>query len=126
MGNFISKNVSLFATLYGVWWVYNYFKVESKPFTKSVASVLAEIQFAANGSNYIKYPNAGFVLDPDKLNPDYTVRDKTWLKAMSMTHDDHMDYLERLFDGNLQLRPRYQPLIGQIVTAQALDMIDKG
>jgi len=94
--------------------------------TRPVAAALAEIQFAINGSNYIRYPNPGFYLNPDKLDQDNRVRDKVWLKAMYMTHDDHADYIEQIFDSTLQLKAPYIPLIGGLVDAGTIVTALKG
>tara|TARA_B100000700_G_scaffold37798_1_gene37456 strand:- start:2572 stop:2973 length:402 start_codon:yes stop_codon:yes gene_type:complete len=94
--------------------------------TRPVADALAEIQFTLNGSGYIKYPNPGFYLNPDKLGADYEVLDRTWLKAMYLTHEDHGDYIEQIFDPQLKLKPAYYPLIGQEVNASTIVTALKG
>lgn len=126
MGNFISKNVSLMLAVAAAYYVYKQIDEKSKVITKPIGQALAEIQFLLNGSNYIKVPNPGFFLNPDKLDTNFKVKDKTWLKAMTMTHDDHQDLIEQIFDGDFVLKPRYQVLIGQAVTAGSIATADKG
>jgi len=97
-------------------WLYKQTQKGAELVAKPIGSMLAEIQFKLNGSNYITYPNAGFYLNPDKLNDDYSVRDKIWLKAMYLAHDKHPEFIEQIFDPHLRLKPIYKPLIGQIVS----------
>ena len=90
------------------------------PATKPISKLLAEIQFFMNDSSYIKYPNAGFVLNRDKLDYNYKIANTTWLKAMAAAHPDHEGFLNEIFDGNLTLKPIYHPLLNAVVDADSI------
>ena len=90
------------------------------PVTKPISKLLAEIQFFVNDSSYIKYPNAGFVLNRDKLDHNYKIANMTWLKAMVAAHDDHEGFFNEIFDDSLILKPIYRPLLNATVTADSI------
>lgn len=126
MADFIKRNFgALLLAGLGVW-LYQQTKKGADVVAKPIGSMLAEIQFKLNGSDYIKYPKAGFYLDDTKLNDDYTVRDKVWLKAMYLAHDKHADYIEQIFDPYLRLKPLYIPLIGLEVNDATIATAAKG
>ena len=133
MANFMNANFKWLLLAAGAYYWYTkeggFFdtaKKVTRPLTRHVAAALSEVQFAVNGSNYIKYPNPGFYLNPDKLDAQQRVIDKTWLKAMYLSHDDHGDYIEQIFDANLQLKAPYIPLIGGLVDASSIVTALKG
>ncbi|MFK3865174.1 hypothetical protein [Pseudoalteromonas rhizosphaerae] len=125
---FVSKaferNLPTFIGLFGIYWMLNNFIKKGQeitaPLTKPVSKALTEFQFFVNDSNYIKYPNAGFYLNPAKINYEYKVIDMEWLHAITMTHDDHEVFLNEIFDENLILKPIYRPLIGAEVSAASI------
>ncbi|MBE0378997.1 hypothetical protein [Pseudoalteromonas prydzensis] len=126
MAKFLNTNFKWLLLAAAAAYFYRKTDAAVKTLTRPVAAALAEVQFAINGSNYIKYPNPGFYLNPDKLDSDQRVRDKTWLKAMYMTHDDHGDYIEQIFDASLQLKAPYIPLVGGVVDAASIVTALKG
>lgn len=129
MANFLDRNWSTILLLLGGYYAYSQMVLRGReavaPLTKPVSRALAEVQFFLNGSNYIKYPNAGFYLDPSKMDFNNKVTDMTWLKAMTLTHDDHEAMLNHIFDNTLTLKPQYRVLIGGIVDAESIATVDK-
>lgn len=130
MAKFLDRNWSTILLLLGGYYAYSQIVLRGReaiaPVTRPISKILAEIQFAVNGSNYIRYPNAGFYLDPSKLDYTYKVVDMQWLKAMSLTHDDHEDYLNEIFDADLRLKPQYRVLIDGLVDAETITIAAKG
>ncbi|WP_462172020.1 hypothetical protein [Pseudoalteromonas xiamenensis] len=126
MANTLKNNLVPLTVFVIAAWFYHKAQKGAAIIAKPVGSLLAELQFAVNGSNYIKYTAPGFFLNPDKLNPDNTVNDRLWLKAMYMAHEKHEQFIEQLFDPNLRLRPEYSVLIGQIVDEGSIATALKG
>ncbi len=91
--------------------------------TRPVAQALAEVQFLVNGSHYIKSPNSEFYLNSDKLDSNYKVIDKVWLKAIYLKHDDNGDLIEEIFDPYLRLKPKYYPLLNGLVDATTVNSL---
>jgi len=124
MVKLLERNAPLLIALLGAYWVMNNFIDKGReltaPITKPVSKVLAEIQFFVNGSNYIKYPNAGFFLNPEKLDYTLKIADMQWLKAMAMAHDDHEDFLNEIFDNDLRLKNQYRPLLSGLVDSESI------
>lgn len=94
-----------------------------KKLTRPVAQALAEVQFIINGSNYIKSPTSEFYLNPDKLDGDFKVVDKVWLKAVYLKHDSNGDLIEEIFDPYLRLKPKYYPLVNGLVDATTVNAL---
>ncbi|WP_105180541.1 hypothetical protein [Pseudoalteromonas sp. T1lg21] len=126
MGKFLNTNFKWLLLAAAAMYFYRKTDEAVSKVTRPVAAALAEIQFAVNGSNYIKYPNPGFYLNPDKLDHNHRVKNKTWLKGMYLAHDDHEEYIEQIFDSTLQLKAPYIPLIGGIVNAGSIATALKG
>ena len=123
MVSFLKSNLLLvLAAGVGVWF---YQKTDSavKKATKPIADFLAEIQFAINGSHYIKYPRPGFALLEDKLTDDYVIISDEWVRAMLAAHDKHKAVFAEIFDDDRRLKPIYRPLVGQIVTPDAVKSV---
>lgn len=124
MGKIIERSLPPLIALFGVYWLINNFVEKGReitaPITRPVSEALAKIQFALNGSNYIKYPNAGFYLDSSKLDYTLKVVDLQWLKAMSLTHDAHEHFLNEIFDSDLRLKNQYRPLLNGLVDADTI------
>lgn len=92
-------------------------------FTYPLAVLAAEAQFIINGSNYIKSPTSEFYLNPDKLDVNYKVVNRTWLKAMYAKHNQNGDLIEEIFDPYLRLKPKYYPLVGGLVDANTVNAL---
>ena len=124
MVKLLERNAPLLIALLGAYWVMNNFIDKGReltaPITKPVSKVLAEIQFFVNGSNYIKYPNAGFFLNPEKLDYTLKIADMQWLKAIAMAHDDHEGFLNEIFDSDLRLKNQYRPLLSGLVDSESI------
>ena len=88
MADFFKNNAVLLIALAGAAWVYREANEVAKKATKPIADILAEMQFMINGSNYVKFTVAGFVLDADAFDSDYRVYDsrlEAWLARNSTT-----------------------------------------
>lgn len=94
-----------------------------KTLTRPVAQALAEVQFIVNGSNYIKSPTSEFYLNSDKLDSNYKVVDKVWLKAIYLKHDNNGDLIEEIFDPYLRLKPKYYPLVNGLVDVTTVNAL---
>ncbi|QBJ00806.1 hypothetical protein [Pseudoalteromonas phage GXT1010] len=123
MGKFLNKNLLLIlAAAVGVY-VYRQIDEKSKAITKPIGNALAEIQFLFNGSNRIEYVNAGFFLNPDKL--DHSLRvigggESYWYRAMVESHKAHQLFLDEIFDSDFRLRPMYKPLLNGLVDYETI------
>ncbi|AVJ51882.1 structural protein [Pseudoalteromonas phage Cr39582] len=119
MANFLTKNfVWILAAGVGVWF-YQKADNAAKTATKPIADFLAELQFLVNGSNYVKFPNAGFVLTRDALQDDFIAYDDR-IKAWLGTHDRHKDFLAEILDHDRRVKPVYRKLIGNIIDASTI------
>lgn len=118
MGNFLNKNfVWLLLAAAGVY-VYKQIDEKSKVLTKPIGNALAEMQFLFNGSNRIEYVNAGFFLNPEKLDSTLQIiggKNSYWYRAMVEAHKAHQLFLDEIFDSDLRLRPMYKPLLNGLV-----------
>jgi len=124
MADVIERNLPTIFIMCAAYYALTQFIKKSRaaiaPATKPVSKLLAEIQFFMNDSNYIKYPNAGFYLNSEKLDFNYKITNMTWLKAVAASHADHEDFLNEIFDDNLTLKPVYHPLLNAEVTADSI------
>lgn len=129
MAKFLERNWSTILLLLGGYYAYSQIVIRGReaiaPMTKPVSKALAEIQFMINDSNYIKYPKAGFYLNPEKLDFSNKVNDLRWLQAITLLHDKHEDLLNHIFDNDLRLKPQYEVLIGLEVSPESVATVDK-
>tara|TARA_B100001971_G_C17971535_1_gene422637 strand:- start:150 stop:533 length:384 start_codon:yes stop_codon:yes gene_type:complete len=119
MADFFKNNAVLLIALAGAAWVYREANEVAKKATKPIADILAEMQFMINGSNYVKFTVAGFVLDADAFDSDYRVYDSR-LEAWLGSHDKHKDFLAEILDNQKRLKPVYHKLLGKLVDAATI------
>ncbi|MBE0369221.1 hypothetical protein [Pseudoalteromonas aurantia] len=124
MGNFISKNVSLFLTVAALAYAYKYIDNKSKAITKPMGDALAKIMMAYNGNFEIKREWSGFVLKASKLNDRHEVINMRWYEAMEKLNDNNHVLLDEIFD-NYRLKPKYIPLIDGEVSPASIATINK-
>ncbi len=126
MGNFLTKNfVWLLAAGVGVYF-YKQVDEKSKAITKPIGNFLAQVQFAINNSGDIKYPNAGFFLNSEKLDYTLKVNNLVWFDAIEKLHPAHKVFLDEIFDSDKRLKNQYRPLLNGLVDADSIQTVKKG
>ncbi|MBO7927996.1 hypothetical protein J5X91_17280 [Pseudoalteromonas sp. K222D] len=130
MDKIIKQNMPNIIGLFGLYYLLSYFIDKSRlaiaPATLPIAKAIAGVTGFINGNHPIKYPTAGFFLNADKLDYTLKIKDLMWLKAMTLTHDDHEGFLNQIFDSDLRLKNEYRPLLNNLVDAETIAAAAKG
>ncbi|KZN46001.1 hypothetical protein [Pseudoalteromonas luteoviolacea] len=92
---------------------------------KPIGGALAELQFLINGSHAVTSSYVGFVLDSEKLDENYKVKDMLWYEGISKLNEGNDAMLREIFDRNKVLKPQYIVLLDGEVNPEILFTINK-
>ena len=129
MGDFLNKNfVWILAAGVGIWF-YRKADDKAKEITKPIGQALAQVTMFFNGNSDIKYTNAGFFLNPEKLDSSLKViggKNSYWYRAILLAHDAHKQFLDEIFDSDLRLKNQYKKLLNGRVDAETIETAARG